>query len=205
MMKVTESSIPGCYEIISRVFRDNRGTFVKTFHHDMFLEHGLTTQWREEYYSVSHHGVLRGLHFQLPPHDHEKLVYCIAGRVLDAVVDLRKGSPTFGRHVLLELDAGKANMLYVPRGLAHGFYVLSDSAILIYKASSVHAPEHDTGIHWNTAGISWPDKTPLTSPRDNQFSSLDCLDSPFIFHQGQATGKRRNRSTAGIGTDNAYR
>lgn len=125
-MDFRQTTIPGCYEIIPRILRDERGVFVKVFHEGVFEEHGLTTDWREEYYSISHRGVLRGLHFQLPPHDHDKLVYCTAGAVLDAVVDLRKGSQTYGSHVLQELSAEMGNMLYIPRSLAHDFYVTSN-------------------------------------------------------------------------------
>lgn len=181
MMKITEIRIPGCYEITPLVLRDERGAFVKTFHHKVFSGHGLTTDWREEYYSTSHHGVLRGLHFQLPPHDHDKMVYCLTGRVLDAVVDLRKGSPTYGRYALLELDAENANMLYIPRGLAHGFYVLSDSATMLYKVSSVHAPEHEAGILWSSVGIPWATGSPCLSQRDTLLPTFERFSSPFQY------------------------
>jgi dTDP-4-dehydrorhamnose 3,5-epimerase len=180
-MTFRETAIPGCFEITPRIFRDERGVFVKTFHEDIFAQHGLTTDWREEYYSVSHRGVLRGLHFQLPPHDHDKLVYCTAGVVLDAVVDLRKGAPACGSHVLVELSAEKGNMLYIPRGLAHGFYVQSDAATMMYKASSVYAPEYDSGILWSSAGIPWPDECPIISDRDSQLPSRRHFNSPFTF------------------------
>ena len=180
-MTVRETSIPGCCEITSRIIRDERGVFVKTFHQEFFQQHNLNTEWREEYYSVSHRGVLRGLHFQLPPHDHEKLVYCTSGTVLDAVVDLRNGSPAYGRHLLVELNAEQGNMLYLPRGLAHGFYVTSDSATMMYKVSSVYAHDHDSGILWNSAGIPWPDDAPELSARDTGFSSLESFSSPFYY------------------------
>ena len=180
-MTVRETSIPGCREITSRIIRDERGVFVKTFHQEVFRQHNLNTEWREEYYSVSHRGVLRGLHFQLPPHDHEKLVYCTAGTVLDAVVDLRHGSPTYGCHLLVELSAEQGNILYLPRGLAHGFYVTSESATIMYKVSSVYAPDFDSGILWNSAGIPWPDDGPELSARDTGFSSMESFSSPFYY------------------------
>lgn len=176
-MHIQETTIPGCFEITPPVFTDERGSFVKTFHHDMFHQHGLETDWREEYYSVSRKGVLRGLHFQLPPHDHAKLVYCPAGRVLDAVVDLRRNSPTYGQHLLTELCAEKANMLYIPKGLAHGFYALSESATMMYKVSSVYAPSHDAGILWSSLGIPWPDMLPTVSERDSRFPMFSAFDS----------------------------
>ncbi len=180
-MDFRQTTIPGCYEIIPRILRDERGVFVKVFQEEVFKEHGLTTDWREEYYSVSRRRVLRGLHFQLPPHDHDKLVYCTAGVVLDAAVDLRKGSPAYGSHVILELSAEKGNMLYIPRGLAHGFYVTSASATMMYKVSSVYAPEYDSGILWNSAGIPWPDVHINISERDWNFYPLDRFESPFTY------------------------
>ncbi|HOP41027.1 MAG TPA: dTDP-4-dehydrorhamnose 3,5-epimerase [Geobacteraceae bacterium] len=180
-MRIKETTIPGCREIFPCILRDQRGAFVKTFHDEVFHSNGLATDWREEYYSVSRHGVLRGLHFQLPPHDHEKLVYCTAGSVIDAVVDLRKGSPTYGRHLIVKLSADQGNMLYIPRGLAHGFYVTDESATMLYKVSSVYSPEYDSGILWNSAGIPWPDDNPDISTRDAGFSSLDRFLSPFTF------------------------
>ena len=180
-MTVREMTIPGCFEISPSISRDERGAFVKTFHQEVFQRHNLTTDWREEFYSVSSHGVLRGLHFQLPPHEHDKLVYCTAGAVLDAALDLRLGSPSYGCHILLELSAEAGNMLYLPRGLAHGFCVQSDSATLVYKVSSIHAPEHDTGILWNSAGIPWPDHNPRLSRRDARFATLANFSSPFHY------------------------
>ncbi len=176
---VMETAIAGCYEILPKVVGDTRGSFVKTFHAETFSNYGLCTDWPEEYFSISRRGVLRGLHFQTPPHHHDKLVYCVEGAVLDAVVDLRKGSPSFGNHLVLELTADKANMLYIPNGIAHGFYVVSDSATMMYKVSSMYAPEHDTGIRWNSAGIGWPDAKPIVSARDAGLPAFCAFESPF--------------------------
>ena len=177
-----ETFITGCIEITPRLITDERGRFAKTYHREIFCQNGLETDWREEYYSVSRKGVLRGMHFQLPPHDHAKLVYCTAGRVLDAVLDLRIGSPTYQRHVLIELEAESAHMLYLPKGVAHGFYTLSDSAIMMYKVSTVYAPENDAGLLWNSVGIPWPDKSPTLSTRDKAFPTFtDFRDNPFTF------------------------
>lgn len=173
--------IAGCYELRPRVLADARGAFVKTFHQAWFDEMGLRTDWAEQYYSVSKKGVLRGLHFQLPPHDHAKLVYCTAGEVMDVAVDLRKGSPTFGQHACIQLSAAKGNMIYLASGLAHGFYILSDSATLVYNVTSAYAPDHDSGIRWNSAGIPWPDQNPQLSERDQGFVALEAFDSPFQF------------------------
>lgn len=181
MFEFVSSIIPGCLEIRPRIFGDQRGRFVKTFHKMFFAERGLNIHWPEEYYSVSKQGVLRGFHFQLPPHDHEKLVYCTAGEVLDAVVDLRVGSPTYGKHATFRLSAESANLIYIPRGLAHGFLTLSNSATMMYKVASVYAPLHEAGILWNSAEVDWPVSTPILSERDAGFKSLKDFSSPFIF------------------------
>lgn len=181
-MHIRETIIPGCFEITPHRFTDDRGSFVKTFHHDIFHQQGLETDWREDYYSVSRKGVLRGLHFQLPPHDHAKLVYSTEGRVLDAVLDLRIGSPAYGQHVLFELTAETANMIYLPKGVAHGFYTLSNRATMMYKVSTVYVPACDTGILWNSAGIPWPDSHPVVSQRDKSLPALsDFTDNPFRY------------------------
>lgn len=179
-MEMKTIFIPGCYEIVPSLFFDERGCFVKTFNRDKFLERGLATEWKEEYYSVSKQRVLRGLHFQLPPYEHEKLVYCVAGCVLDVVVDLRIDSPTYGEHALFELNSDKKNMVYIPRGMAHGFYVLSDTATMLYKVTSVFAPEHDSGIYWRSVGVAWPDDNPVISTKDSQLMNFNEFKSPFV-------------------------
>ncbi len=181
MIELNESGIAGCFELQPKVFHDGRGTFVKTFHKDFFSELGIQTEWAEEYYSISRQGVLRGLHFQLPPHDHEKLVYCVAGKVMDVVVDLRYGSPTYGQCVTFELNSEAASMVYIPRGLAHGFYTISDTATMMYKVSTVYAPDHDAGILWNSVNVRWPVKEPIMSKRDSEFSPFSCFTSPFCY------------------------
>ena len=182
-MRVEQTSIPGCYQLLPQVMKDKRGNFVKTFHKKVFAKYGLVTEFAEEYYSVSHKGVLRGMHFQIPPHDHFKLVYCLAGKVLDVIIDLRIGSPTFCKHVVFELSAEQGNMLYIAPGMAHGFYALTDDAIMQYKVTTVYAPEHDGGIRWDSAGVIWPpDSAPIISVRDRGFPLLADFQSPFRFN-----------------------
>lgn len=180
-MQLQPTPIPGCFVIAPTMFEDERGRFVKVFHESQFAEHGLVASYAEEYYSVSRNGVLRGMHFQRPPFDHVKVVLCTAGRVLDAVVDLRRGSPTYGGHISVELSAARGNMLYIPRGLAHGFFVPDGEATLVYKVETVHAPTHDAGIAWNDCGVVWPTTNPILSPRDRGFRGLSEFDSPFRF------------------------
>ena len=182
-MKINATKIPGCYEISIDVFNDIRGNFVKTFQHTKYCELGLDTCFCEEYYTVSYKNVLRGLHFQTPPRDHTKLVYCSFGNILDVVVDLRIGSPTYGEFELFELSAETANLLYIPSGLAHGFYVLSDIAIMMYKVTSEYSPLHDSGILWNSISVPWPSRNPIMSDRDKSFLPFYNFVSPFNFER----------------------
>lgn len=181
-LQVKPTIIPGCFEIIPAVFTDDRGRFVKTFHRDMFEQQELEIDWREEYYSTSRKGVLRGFHFQLPPHDQAKLVYCVYGEVCDVVLDLRLGSPTYGKHAMFQLNGIAAQMIYIPKGCAHGFYTRSDQATMMYKVSTVYAPTHDAGLLWNSAGVPWPDDNPILSDRDKTFPSFaEFTANPFSY------------------------
>ena len=171
-MNFQTNTIPGCVEIIPDIFTDERGRFIKTFHRDTFIHSGLEIDWREEYYSTSHKGVLRGFHFQLPPHDHAKLVYCTAGEVLDVVLDLRTGSPSFGTYSMFQLNGTTAHMVYIPKGCAHAFYTLSEQATMMYKVSTIYAPAHDSGLLWNSVGVPWPNESPIMSDRDKAFPTL---------------------------------
>ena len=179
LFQVRSTNIPGCLEIRPRIHEDQRGRLIKVFQRQAFNELGLCTNFTEDFYSASRRGVIRGLHFQVPPADHIKLVYCLEGRIQDAVVDLRNSSPTFGQHALIELSAEASNMLYIPCGLAHGFCTLSETAIVAYKMSKSHSPEHDQGILWNSAGILWAEPTPLVSERDSSHPQLANFQSPF--------------------------
>lgn len=181
MFELRPSRIPGCVELQPRVFEDARGRFVKVHHEQAFARLGLATAFAEQYYSVSHKNVLRGMHFQLPPADHAKMVYCVQGEVLDAVIDLRVGSPTFGQHALFELSAANANSVYIPKGMAHGFLTLSEEAIMVYNVTTTYSAEHDTGVLWDSAGIPWPVDVPVMSDRDKSFPALNAFGSPFRY------------------------
>lgn len=183
-MEILSTTLPGCYRIAPKAIFDNRGWFVKVLHQTIFAEHGLISCFAEEYYSVSKRGVLRGLHFQVPPAEHVKLVYCVKGAVADAVVDLRRGSPTYGKHELFELDQDNSNALYIPAGFAHGFYARTDDAIMLYKVTSVYSPQYDKGILWSSAEIAWPDTNLLISERDRAFPTLANFESPFVYIPG---------------------
>jgi len=183
MFFLKEARIPRCYEIQPRVFEDARGRFVKVFHQDEFKKHGLETRFPEEYYSRSKRDVIRGMHCQAPPSDHVKLVYCVHGEVQDVVLDLRKGSPTYGLAEAFTLSAERGNCMYIPKGLAHGFCVTSDSAILVYKVSTVYDAQNDTGVLWSSFGFNWATSHPVISDRDASFKSLAEFDSPFVYEK----------------------
>ena len=180
MFKLSESFFTGCFYVQPSILEDSRGSFVKIFHHEAFGRYGLNTNWQEEYYSTSKQGVLRGMHFQRPPHDHAKLVYCSLGEVMDVVVDLRKDSSTFGLAATFLISASKANMVYIPKGMAHGFYVISHAVTMHYMVETAYAPEFDSGILWSSVGVEWPVDNPLLSMRDRAFSPLNKFQTPFF-------------------------
>jgi dTDP-4-dehydrorhamnose 3,5-epimerase len=188
-MKIDETRIPGCFIINPYKIADSRGTFVKTFNAATFHQLGLETNFVEAYYSYSTKNVIRGLHFQVPPMEHTKLVYCPCGEILDAVVDLRRGSPSYNSFEVFKLTSSIGNMVYIPPGLAHGFAVLSDDAVVVYNVTTVYASECDTGILWSSAGIPWPHIDPVISERDRRFDTLEEFDSPFVFGKGSALGE----------------
>ncbi len=179
MFTVEDTTLPGLKLVRPRIFTDLRGSFVKTYHAGLFEKLGMAFQPLEEFFSVSHKDVVRGMHFQLPPAAHSKLVYCVAGRVLDVVVDLRKSSPTYGQIASRELNAENREMFFIPVGFAHGFRSLEDGTVMVYQTSSVHAPEYDAGILWNSVGFDWGVATPVINERDQRFPGLKEFFSPF--------------------------
>jgi len=179
MFKIEPSKLAGCYKFNPKVIGDARGRFVKIFHEPSYKDLGLETNFAEEYYSVSHKNVIRGLHFQVPPMDHVKMVYCLEGHALDVVLDLRIDSPTDGQFEMFELNSINSSSIYIPKGLAHGFCALSENTIMVYKVSTVYSPAHDAGILWNSVEIPWPITEPILSERDQGFPSLSDFKSPF--------------------------
>lgn len=157
-MKFTEQKIKGVWVIEPKVFNDPRGYFMESFKQNLFDEHvGGETRFIQDNESCSSYGVLRGLHYQTGEFSQAKLVRAIQGRVLDVAVDLRKSSPTFGQYVAVELSDDNKKQLFIPRGFAHGFAVLSESAIFSYKVDNVYAPQCEASIAWNdsTIGVDW--------------------------------------------------
>lgn len=181
MFKIELSRLAGCYKFNPKVIGDARGRFVKIFHEPSYAALGLETNFAEEYYSVSHKNVIRGLHFQVPPMDHVKMVYCLEGHALDVVFDLRVGSPTYGQYEIFELNAINSSSIYIPKGMAHGFCALSENTIMVYKVSTVYSPTHDAGILWNSVGVQWPISEPVLSARDQNFPAFKQFESPFRY------------------------
>ena len=184
-MKFIKTEISDVYIIEPSVFGDARGYFLESYNQKKFEEVVGKTSFVQDNESKSSKGVLRGLHFQKPPFNQAKLVRCIEGRVMDVAVDIRKGSPTYGKHVAIELTGENKRQLFVPRGFAHGFSVLSESAIFAYKVDNTYTPESDAGIRYDDKelNIDWSltEEEVLLSEKDKNLSSFKDLDSPFKF------------------------
>jgi dTDP-4-dehydrorhamnose 3,5-epimerase len=175
-MKVVETPLEGLFVIEPKVFGDDRGFFLESYNEETFKKAGLHTHWVQDNHSRSSKNVLRGLHFQNPMAQ-IKLVRVVAGSVLDVVVDVRPNSRSFGQHFAVELSSDNKKWLYVPKGFAHGFLVLSESVDFLYKCSDFYAPQFDGGILWNDPdlGIEWPCKAPVLSAKDAQLPRLKDL------------------------------
>jgi dTDP-4-dehydrorhamnose 3,5-epimerase len=178
-MLIKETNLLGCYCIYPDIYKDDRGQFVKTIDGREYEKYGLNYDFCEEYYSKSIGGVLRGMHFQLPPYDHSKLVCCFEGRVMDVVLDLRLKSPTYGKHQVFNLDSDNPVLIYIPKGMAHGFYTISEQATMLYKTTSLYQPDHESGILWSSIGVLWPEKNPILSKRDTSFQNMSDFKTIF--------------------------
>ena len=182
-MNIIETTINGVYIIEPRVFADARGYFFESFSEREFQEAVGPVHFVQDNESMSSYGVMRGLHFQAPPFTQSKLVRCVKGKVLDVAVDIRKGSPTYGQHVAVELTEDNHRQFFVPRGFAHGFVVLSETAVFQYKCDEFYHPEADGGINIQdeTLGIDWQIKMEeaLLSEKDTKHACLADFDSPF--------------------------
>lgn len=169
----------GAFIVELPAFHDDRGSFIKTFHETTLAEYGIKFNLRESYFSLSKKDVIRGMHFQLPPHQHAKIVFCPQGAILDVIIDLRKGSPTYRQYYAEELTADNNKAYYIPEGFAHGFKSLTDDAITYYLVSSEYSKEHDTGILYNSFGFDWGVDDPVISERDLSFMNLEDFPIPF--------------------------
>ena len=182
-MKVIKTPIEGVVIIEPKVFKDARGYFFESFSQREFEEKVRKINFVQDNESMSSYGVMRGLHFQCPPFTQSKLVRCVKGRVLDVAVDIRKGSHTYGQHVAVELTEDNHRQFFVPRGFAHGFAVLSETAVFQYKCDNFYAPQADGGISIkdDSLGIDWhiPVENALLSEKDTKHALLKDFDSPF--------------------------
>jgi dTDP-4-dehydrorhamnose 3,5-epimerase len=171
-MNFIETALPGVYIIEPKVWGDSRGYFVETFKQELFNENIGKTAFIQDNESKSSYGVLRGLHYQIGEYAQAKLVRVILGSVMDVAIDIRKNSPTFGKHVTVELSADNKKQLYIPRGFAHGFVVTSQEAIFIYKVDNVYAPKYERCILYNdpVLGINWSIEQDFIqlSPKDKE-------------------------------------
>ena len=180
-MKVERTEIQGVYIITNFNAKDSRGLFVKTFNKNTFNENNLDFEIKESYYSVSNKNVIRGMHFQLPPYDHEKLVYVPKGSILDVIVDLRKKSKTYKQHISINLSEDNKKSIFIPKGLAHGFKSMNDGTITVYNVASEYNADFDNGIKFDSFNFNWNSEDIEMSNRDKEFPSLTsfCEDNPF--------------------------
>ncbi len=177
------SEIPGVILIDAKPFPDDRGFFLESYKESEFTQNGVRARFVQDNHSRSAGGALRGLHYQKDPRAQAKLVMVVRGEIFDVAVDIRRGSPTYGRWVGETLSEANHRLLYVPEGFAHGFCVLSEEADVTYKVSSEYSPEDDRGILWNDPdiGIDWPVTEPTLSEKDSRQPSLEDADNDFVF------------------------
>ncbi|GAB3742343.1 dTDP-4-dehydrorhamnose 3,5-epimerase [Hymenobacter agri] len=182
-MQAIQHPLAGLLEFVPRLFGDPRGVFYETYSARTMQALGLPADldWVQDNQSKSQPGVVRGLHFQRPPHAQAKLVRVAKGRALDVVVDIRRDSPTYGQHAKIELSEAQGNMLLVPVGFAHGFVALEEDTLFLYKCSNYYAPASEGGLLWNdpALGIEWGVTEAIISPKDAILPTLADLDSPF--------------------------
>lgn len=180
-MKIIKTAIEGLLIIEPKVFEDERGCFFESWNKDYFAQHGLNWDFVQDNQSCSVKNVIRGLHFQIPPYEQGKLIRVIKGSVLDVAVDLRKNSPTYGKHFKMNIKASDTKMLWIPPGFAHGFLTLEDNTVFFYKCTKKYHKESERTISWNCPklNIDWGIENPLISPKDTKAPLFEKFDSPF--------------------------
>lgn len=180
-MQFTHLEPEGLVLIQPRIFQDERGYFYESYSADKFKEAGIPDEFVQDNQSLSAKNVLRGLHYQHPPFAQGKLVRVLQGAVIDVAVDIRKNSPTYGKHIMVELSAENKLMLWIPPGFAHGFLSLEDQTIFLYKCTSTYHKESESGIIWNDPelNIEWGINNPIVSDKDLELRSFSNIDSRF--------------------------
>jgi len=181
--KFIRQSIPGVVIIEPGAFRDERGFFIETYKYSEFAKAEISESFVQDNHSQSSMGVLRGLHYQINPGAQGKLLRCIKGKIFDVAVDIRKGSPDYGKWIGVELSDENNKMIYIPPGFAHGFLTLSSVAEVLYKCTSEYSPAHERGIAWNDPeiNIDWPVKAPILSAKDRSYPVLKDADNNFKY------------------------
>lgn len=178
-MEIIPTEIKGVYIIKNKILNDKRGSFCKVFHKNDFKKFNLSTRFKESYYSTSKKNVIRGMHFQIPPYDHEKLIYVPKGKVIDVVLDLRQGSKTFGKYRSFEISENNRYSIYIPKGCAHGFKSCEDNTILVNSTSTVYNPNYEDGVRWDSFGMNWEVENPIVSKKDKGLKSFLDFKTPF--------------------------
>ncbi|MCS7027532.1 MAG: dTDP-4-dehydrorhamnose 3,5-epimerase [Bacteroidia bacterium] len=180
-MKVHTTPIPGVWIIEPQIFSDARGYFFESYHKEKFKSIGIEMEFVQDNESLSQKNTVRGLHFQAPPYAQGKLVRVARGRVYDVCVDIRKSSPTYGKYFGIELSAENHLMLWIPEGFAHGFSVLEDNTLFLYKCTNIYNKAAERGILWNdpTLNIDWKVENPIISEKDKHLPTFDTFISPF--------------------------
>lgn len=184
-MEIVKTPIEGLLVIKPDVFADNRGYFFETYNEEKFRQLGLRTDFVQDNESCSSKGVVRGLHFQAPPFAQAKLIRVVRGSVLDFALDIRRGSPTYGRYFSVKLDDIEKNMFFIPEGFAHGFLTLEDDTVFSYKCTALYNKQSERGLLWNDKrlNIDWTIAEPILSDKDKLWGKFDEFTSPFDYDQ----------------------
>lgn len=177
-MKSEQELLPETWIIRLNRFQDARGSFVKTYARTALQSLNIEFDVLEEFYSLSNKDVVRGMHFQAPPYDHSKIVFCPVGEVLDVLLDLRAG-PGYGKTASVLIGESQPSLLLIPKGIAHGFHSLRDGSLMIYKTDGEYARSHDLGIRWNSIDFDWGISKPIISERDSKHIHFSSFNTPF--------------------------
>ena len=178
-MKLIKTKIKGAFIVLDQFKEDSRGAFCKFYNDEKFKLKNLNFQSKEIYYNISNKNVIRGMHFQIPPYDHSKLIKCIYGEILDVILDIRKESSSYLKFDVIRLKENDSKSIFLPEGIAHGFLSLRDKTVVLYNVSSVYNSEYDKGILWSSFGFDWPCENPILSNRDNNLQRMNEFKSTF--------------------------